>query len=82
MRIYVRRIRLREKLDMADYLLVASALNALALVTCDTLTYQTGALDGQVRSEKLSKVGLDIIICLLQIAVPGCKPGSLQHPTC
>ena len=64
-RIYMRRFRFRENLDMASYLLIVSALNALALVTWDTIAYKTGALDGKVRSELLSKVGLDMTNCLV-----------------
>jgi len=55
-RIYSRLSRLRKRLNLADCLLIVSAADALALVICDTLTYQTGALDGHVRSQKLSKV--------------------------
>ncbi|EUC27706.1 hypothetical protein COCCADRAFT_77368, partial [Bipolaris zeicola 26-R-13] len=56
MRIYVRQFRFRENLDMAGYLLIVSALNALALVTWDTIAYKTSVLNGKVRSEFLSKV--------------------------
>lgn len=67
-RIYMRQLRFREKLDMADYLLIVSALNVLALVTWDTIAYKTGALNDKVRSGLLSKVGLDMAICFfLQI---------------
>ena len=55
-RIYARLIRLRQKLDWSDYLLVASALDALGLIICDTLTYQMGVLDDYETSVKLSKV--------------------------
>jgi hypothetical protein len=55
-RIYTRLIRLRAKLNWSDYLLIASALDALALIICDTLTYQMGVLDDYETSVKLSKV--------------------------
>ena len=68
MRIYMRRFRFRENLDVAGYLLIVSALNALALVTWDTIAYNTGALNGKVRSELLCKVGLNMTNCFfLQI---------------
>jgi hypothetical protein len=55
-RIYTRVIRLRSKLDWSDWLLIASALDALGLIICDTLTYRMGVLDEYETSEKLSKV--------------------------
>ena len=55
-RIYTRIFRLRQKLDWSDYLLIASALDALGLIICDTLTYQMGVLDDYESSVKLSKV--------------------------
>ncbi|KAG9206246.1 hypothetical protein G6514_004970 [Epicoccum nigrum] len=55
-RIYTRLIRLRQKLDWSDYLLIVSALDALALIICDTLTYQMGVLDDYETSVKLSKI--------------------------
>jgi hypothetical protein len=55
-RIYTRVIRLRSKLNWSDWLLIASALDALALIICDTLTYQMGVLDEYETSVKLSKV--------------------------
>ncbi|KAJ8117177.1 hypothetical protein OPT61_g1556 [Boeremia exigua] len=55
-RIYTRLFRLRQKLDWSDYLLIASALDALALIICDTLTYQMGVLDEYETSVKLSKI--------------------------
>lgn len=55
-RIYTRLIRLRQKLDWSDYLLIASALDALGLIICDTLTYEMGVLDEYDTSVKLSKV--------------------------
>ena len=64
----MRQFRFRENLDMAGYLLIVSALNALALVTWDTIEYKTGVLNGKVRSELLSNVGLNMTICFfLQI---------------
>lgn len=56
-RIYTRLFRLRQKLDWSDYLLIASALDALGLIICDTLTYQMGVLDEYETSVELSKVG-------------------------
>jgi hypothetical protein len=56
LRIYTRLFRLRAKLDWSDYLLLASALVALGLIICDTLTYQMGVMDDYETSEKLSKV--------------------------
>jgi len=53
---YTRLFRLRSRLDASDYLLLASALVALGLIICDTLTYQMGVLDEYETSEKLSKV--------------------------
>ncbi|KAJ4400018.1 hypothetical protein N0V91_008993 [Didymella pomorum] len=55
-RIYARLFRLRQKLDWSDYLLIASALDALGLIICDTLTYQMGVLDDYETSVKLSKI--------------------------
>ena len=55
-RIYARLFRLRQRLDWSDYLLIASALDALGLIICDTLTYQMGVLDDYDTSVKLSKV--------------------------
>lgn len=49
-------MRLRQKLDWSDWLLLASAGIALGLIICDTLTYQMGVLDDYETSEKLSKV--------------------------
>ncbi|EUC39588.1 hypothetical protein COCMIDRAFT_111146, partial [Bipolaris oryzae ATCC 44560] len=63
MRIYMRQSRFRKNLDIAGYLLIVFALNALALTTWDTIVYNTGALNGKVRSKLLSKVGFDISIC-------------------
>ncbi|KAH7558649.1 hypothetical protein BM1_04786 [Bipolaris maydis] len=69
-RIYMRQFRFRENLDMAGYLLIVSALNALALVTWDTIAYKTGVLNGKVRSELLSKTYYEIL--LLTITDPVC----------
>ncbi|KAK7190913.1 hypothetical protein DPSP01_009123 [Paraphaeosphaeria sporulosa] len=55
-RIYTRLIKLREKLNWADWLLIASAIDALGLIICDTLTYRMGVLDDYVPSVKLSKI--------------------------
>jgi hypothetical protein len=55
-RIYTRVIRLRSKLDWSDWLLIVSALDALGLIICDTLTYQMGVLDEYETSVRLSKV--------------------------
>ncbi|KAF1940986.1 hypothetical protein EJ02DRAFT_455529 [Clathrospora elynae] len=55
-RIYTRLFRLRDKLNWSDYLLLASALDALALIICDTLTYQMGVLDEYETSVRLSKI--------------------------
>ncbi|EKJ69678.1 hypothetical protein FPSE_10092 [Fusarium pseudograminearum CS3096] len=56
LRIYARLFRARQKLDASDWLLVVSAFNALALIICDTLTYQMGVLDEYKTSVKLSKI--------------------------
>ena len=56
LRVYTRLFRLREKLDWSDWLLIASALDALGLIICDTLTYEMGVLDAWAPSVKLSKV--------------------------
>ncbi|KAH7087081.1 hypothetical protein FB567DRAFT_592926 [Paraphoma chrysanthemicola] len=55
-RIYTRLFRARQKLDWSDYLLIASALDALGLIICDTLTYQMGVMDEYETSVKLSKI--------------------------
>ena len=55
-RLYTRLFRVREKLSWADWLLIASALDALGLIICDTLTYRMGVLDEYETSVKLSKV--------------------------
>jgi hypothetical protein len=55
-RVYTRLFRLREKMNWADWLLIASALDALGLIICDTLTYQMGVLDDYEESVKLKKV--------------------------
>ncbi|KAK6859074.1 hypothetical protein PG995_004927 [Apiospora arundinis] len=56
LRVYTRLLRLRQKLDWSDWLLLASAGIALGLIICDTLTYQMGVLDHYKTSEKLSKI--------------------------
>jgi hypothetical protein len=55
-RIYTRVFRLRSKLDWSDWLLIVSALDALALIICDTLTFRMGVMDEYETSVKLSKV--------------------------
>jgi hypothetical protein len=55
-RIYTRVFRLRSKLDWSDWLLILSAIDALALIICDTLTFQMGVMDEYETSVKLSKV--------------------------
>jgi hypothetical protein len=57
-RIYTRLFKLRERMNWADWLLIASALDALGLIICDTLTYRMGVLDEYETSVKLSKVSL------------------------
>ncbi|KAH6974972.1 archaeal flagellin N-terminal-like domain-containing protein [Ilyonectria sp. MPI-CAGE-AT-0026] len=56
LRVYTRLFRLRQKLDWSDWLLVVSAVDALGLIICDTLTYQMGVLDEWAPSVKLSKI--------------------------
>ncbi|WDK18457.1 archaeal flagellin N-terminal-like domain-containing protein [Colletotrichum graminicola] len=56
LRVYTRLFRLREKLVLSDYLLLLSAFNALALIICDTLTYQMGVMDNWEPSVRLSKI--------------------------
>ncbi|KAL7755394.1 hypothetical protein ACKLNR_014492 [Fusarium oxysporum f. sp. zingiberi] len=56
LRIYARLFRAREKFNCSDYLMILSALSALGLIICDTLTYQMGVLDNFERSVKLSKI--------------------------
>ncbi|KAK8078760.1 hypothetical protein PG994_002567 [Apiospora phragmitis] len=55
LRVYTRLLRLRQRPDWSDYLLLASAGIALGLIICDTLTYQMGVLDEYETSERLSK---------------------------
>jgi hypothetical protein len=55
MRVYTRLFHLRDRLDWSDKLLIASALDALGLIVCDTLTFQTGVMDEYAPSEELSK---------------------------
>ncbi|KAH7267826.1 archaeal flagellin N-terminal-like domain-containing protein [Fusarium redolens] len=56
LRVYARLFRAREKLTWSDYLLLLSAINALALIICDTLTFQMGVMDEYETSVKLSKI--------------------------
>ena len=63
-RIYTRVVKLRERLNWADWLLIASALDALGLIICDTLTYRMGVLDEYETSVKLSKVSLHLVYSL------------------
>ncbi|RKL43118.1 hypothetical protein BFJ72_g4531 [Fusarium proliferatum] len=56
LRIYARLFRAREKLTWSDYLLLLSAIDALALIICDTLTFQMGVMDEYETSVKLSKI--------------------------
>ncbi|KIL89230.1 hypothetical protein FAVG1_07624 [Fusarium avenaceum] len=56
LRVYARLFRAREKLAWSDILLIISAFNALALIICDTLTFQMGVLDNYEVSVKLSKI--------------------------
>ncbi|KAH7229868.1 archaeal flagellin N-terminal-like domain-containing protein [Fusarium oxysporum] len=56
LRIYARLFRAREKLTWSDYLLLLSAVDALALIICDTLTFQMGVMDEYETSVKLSKI--------------------------
>ncbi|KAJ0299805.1 hypothetical protein COL516b_008924 [Colletotrichum fioriniae] len=56
LRLYARLFRLREKLAWSDILLVLSAINALALIICDTLTFQLGVMDHWESSVALSKI--------------------------
>jgi len=62
-RIYTRLFQLRQRLDTSDYLLIASALDALGLIICDTLTFQMGVMDDYQTSEQLSKVGKNTATC-------------------
>ena len=55
-RVYTRLFHLRQRLDLSDYLLIVSALDALGLIICDTLTFQMGVMDDYQPSERLSKV--------------------------
>ncbi|KAJ4258996.1 hypothetical protein NW762_008084 [Fusarium torreyae] len=56
LRVYARLFRAREKLAWSDILLIVSAIDALGLIICDTLTYQIGVLDAWEPSVKLSKI--------------------------
>ncbi|KAF7550141.1 hypothetical protein G7Z17_g5918 [Cylindrodendrum hubeiense] len=56
LRVYTRLFRLRQKIDWSDWLLIVSAIDALGLIICDTLTYQMGVLDAWEPSVRLSKI--------------------------
>ncbi|KAI8656303.1 hypothetical protein LRP88_11615 [Fusarium phalaenopsidis] len=56
LRIYARLFRQRERLSWSEILLIISAFNALALIICDTLTFQIGVMDSWEPSVKLSKI--------------------------
>lgn len=56
LRIYTHLFYLRKRLGWSEILLIASALDALGLIVCDTLTFQMGVLDDYKTSETLSKV--------------------------
>ncbi|RSL37857.1 hypothetical protein CEP53_015427, partial [Fusarium sp. AF-6] len=56
LRIYARLFRQRERLSWSEILLIISALNDLALIICDTLTFQIGVLDSWEPSVELSKI--------------------------
>ncbi|KAJ4317224.1 hypothetical protein N0V84_007443 [Fusarium piperis] len=56
LRIYARLFRQREKLSWSEILLIISAINALGLIICDTLTFQIGVMDSWEPSIKLSKI--------------------------
>ncbi|USP82173.1 uncharacterized protein yc1106_09447 [Curvularia clavata] len=55
LRIYAR-LSLHKTLGWSEILLIASALDALGLIICDTLTFQMGVLDNYKTSERLSKI--------------------------
>ncbi|KAH7231964.1 archaeal flagellin N-terminal-like domain-containing protein [Fusarium solani] len=56
LRIYARLFRQRARLSWSEILLIISAFNALALIICDTLTFQIGVMDSWEPSVKLSKI--------------------------
>ncbi|KAF5025530.1 hypothetical protein F66182_2435 [Fusarium sp. NRRL 66182] len=56
LRVYARLFRAREKLAWSDVLLIVSALNALGLIICDTLTFKIGVMDAWEPSVALSKI--------------------------
>ncbi|KAK0385891.1 hypothetical protein NLU13_7066 [Sarocladium strictum] len=56
LRVYTRLFRLREKLQWSDWLLLLSAIDALGLIICDTLTYDMGVMDAWEPSVALSKI--------------------------
>lgn len=77
-RIYTRLFRMRERLNWADWLLIASAFDALGLIICDTLTYQMGVLDEYETSVKLSKVSNIFSYC--EDALPGNLSALVEDP--
>jgi hypothetical protein len=66
LRVYTRLFRLRQNLDWSDWLLLLSAVDALGLIICDTLTYDMGVLDSWAASVALSKVR-QMIRCLVRL---------------
>jgi len=56
LRIYVRLVRLRERLLLSDIILIISVIDAIGLIICDTITYHIGAMDNEIYSVELSKV--------------------------
>ncbi|CAN9338102.1 unnamed protein product [Alternaria alternata] len=46
----------RKRLNWSEILLIASVLDALGLIICDTLTFQMGVLDDYQASERLYKI--------------------------
>lgn len=59
LRVYAHLFRLRKRLGWAELLLIASAIDALGLIICDTLTFRMGVLDDYRSSVELSKVRRD-----------------------
>lgn len=58
LRVYVKLFRQHEKLQLSDYLLIVSFIDAVALITTDTMTFNLGAMDNSLYSVELSKVKL------------------------
>lgn len=56
LRVYVKLVRQHEKLQLSDYLLIASFIDAVGLITTDTMTFNLGAMDNSLYSVELSKV--------------------------